>query len=230
MADDQPDGYRAPADIGVQSLDAVGPVSGGPLDPTTHPDQTELGDNQAGQTLGYLDGMPESLAPSASSGQRSYIWPVAGGGTSAVQGAIGPNGLHYANGQFSPDGSTRGGRPHYGIDLPATRGDTVSAAADGVVYNEGAAPGWGNYVAVRHPDGYVSVYAHLDSTVPFKPGDGIYQGQMVGTVGNTGDAQNYGTHLHLEVRKDVGANTLRLIRQGAQAVDPTAWINGTLRK
>jgi murein DD-endopeptidase MepM/ murein hydrolase activator NlpD len=156
----------------------------------------------------------------------AHIWPVAGGGKPAKHGAISPNKKPYSDGHYDPSGTYRNGRPHYGIDLPATSGDTVQAAASGKIYYVGAIPGYGKTVAILHPDGNVSMYAHLDKYGDVKVGTSITKGDAVGVVGNSGNAVNRGTHLHFEVRKYIGKNTLGKVSNGAKPIDPTRWIEG----
>ncbi len=56
---------------------------------------------------------------------------------------------------------------------------------------------YGNYVKLRHSNGYYTLYAHL-STVSVKKGDIVKKGDVLGKMGDSGNA--YGAHLHFEVR------------------------------
>jgi lysozyme family protein len=92
----------------------------------------------------------------------------------------------------------RGNRFHAGIDLIASRGTPVAAAAGGrVVFAGFAAGGWGKLVIVAHADGVKTMYAHL-ATVTVHRGELVAVGSGLGTVGATGHAS--GPHLHFEVR------------------------------
>jgi hypothetical protein len=92
----------------------------------------------------------------------------------------------------------RGNRFHGGVDLLAAAGTPVLAAAPGRVTWAGPrAGGWGNLVAIAHPDGVRTLYAHL-STISVRVGEWLSGGTIVGRVGSTGDAT--GPHLHFEVR------------------------------
>lgn len=102
----------------------------------------------------------------------------------------------------------------------------MTAAADGVVIAAQTLPkSWGKFVAIRHADGYVTLYAHLDTLAKLKIGQQVARGTNIGTVGNTGNARRSGTHLHFEVRVANGASTLK---KGNRTVDPVAWMNGTV--
>ncbi len=90
------------------------------------------------------------------------------------------------------------GRPdfHLGIDMPDNVGSPIWAADGGEVVWVGCTPSYGNSIRIQHGD-KVTVYAHLD-TMSVNIGDKVFQGQEIGTMGNTGVA--YGTHLHFEIR------------------------------
>ena len=76
-------------------------------------------------------------------------------------------------------------------------GESVYAAAGGVVQKTGYTSLGGNYVRVLHPNGVVTYYGHL-SAILTTPGVKVYQGQLIGYTGRTGYAT--GCHVHFEVR------------------------------
>ena len=89
-------------------------------------------------------------------------------------------------------------RGHAGIDFNGETGDPVFAATDGrVQYAEFNYGGYGNLIMIMRPDGTQTRYAHLDK-IKVKKGDSISAGDLIGTIGNTGDSS--GSHLHFEVR------------------------------
>lgn len=92
----------------------------------------------------------------------------------------------------------RKGRPHNGIDLDLTTGDTVRAAWSGRVrYAKYNASGFGNLVIIRHDNGLETFYAHL-SQLSVVPNQIISAGDPIGLGGNTG--RSFGSHLHFEIR------------------------------
>ncbi len=91
-------------------------------------------------------------------------------------------------------------KPHNGLDYPANRGTPFMAVASGIVINAGYTRFNGNWVRIRHMNGYETEYLHAT-----KLGKGIYvgahvkQGQVIGYVGMTGLASGY--HLHYGMKK-----------------------------
>ena len=90
-------------------------------------------------------------------------------------------------------------RAHQGVDYAAGSGTPVRSVGDGVVvravYNPG---GYGNVVDVRHPNGWVTRYAHLSRfSGSARAGARVLQGDVIGYVGATGLAT--APHLHFEV-------------------------------
>jgi murein DD-endopeptidase MepM/ murein hydrolase activator NlpD len=100
-------------------------------------------------------------------------------------------------------------RHHNGVDIAAPLGTPVGSIGEGTVIEVGRSAGAGNFVRVRHSDGFESRYNHLQSS-SVNPGQTINQGQRLGTVGSTG--RSTGPHLHLELQQD-----------GAR-LDPSDWI------
>ena len=86
---------------------------------------------------------------------------------------------------------------HKGIDMSASLGSRVSAQAAGTVIAAGFYKnGYGNLVEIRHNNGFVTKYAHLNK-IYVKKGDKVVYNQAIGEVGRTGRAT--GSHLHYEV-------------------------------
>lgn len=97
-----------------------------------------------------------------------------------------------------------------GINIGATRGAVVSAAENGVVaYAGNEVKGMGNLIIIQHDDGWMTVYAHMDSMV-VRRGARVSVGQKIGTVGKTGKVDS--PQLHFEIRK------------GTKAYNPTSYL------
>lgn len=89
---------------------------------------------------------------------------------------------------------------HNGLDMIASDGTPVYAAADGVVKDVvKSRKGLGNVVTVDHGNGYVTRYAHL-ADIEVRKGRRVRRGARIGYVGMSGNS--FAPHLHYEVRKD----------------------------
>jgi murein DD-endopeptidase MepM/ murein hydrolase activator NlpD len=122
-----------------------------------------------------------------------FRWPVRG----RVIAAFGPK----------PNGVQNDG-----INLAVPEGTPIKAAEDGVVAYAGSElKGYGNLVLVRHPNGFVTAYAHA-SDILVKRGEAVKRGQVIGHAGQTGNVTS--PQLHFEIRK------------GATPVDPAQYLNG----
>ncbi|GAA4019878.1 M23 family metallopeptidase [Sphingomonas swuensis] len=100
--------------------------------------------------------------------------------------------------------ASRGGgrRVHNAIDIMAPRGTPVVSATDGTVEKLYFSRGGGGVTAyVRSPDGlWLHYYAHLDAYSPnLREGQRIRRGELVGTVGVSGNANPSGPHLHYAI-------------------------------
>ena len=97
-----------------------------------------------------------------------------------------------------------GGAPHNGIDIAAGYGTPIHAIGAGTIVANGTGnPGWGNWLAIQHPNNMVSVYAHMSSFI-HSVGTEVAVGQVIGYEGNTGavSGSNGGYHLHLSLYRD----------------------------
>lgn len=115
----------------------------------------------------------------AEGGKERFIWPITGNITS----------------KFGPRGETF----HDGIDISAPQGSSIRAIEKGEVMYSDQLRGYGNIVIIRHPGGFVSVYAHNQSNL-VREGQKVAQGEVIGEVGSTGRVS--APHLHFEIRKD----------------------------
>lgn len=104
---------------------------------------------------------------------------------------------------------------HTGMDLGASRGTPIHAAADGVVVSVINGGAYGLHTLIAHGSGLTTMYAHQTSAT-VRSGQMVKAGQTIGTVGSTG--WSTGPHLHYEVRID------------GTAYDPRGWYGGSKRK
>lgn len=88
---------------------------------------------------------------------------------------------------------------HQALDIAGREGAPVKASDGGFVTIAGGGwnGGYGNHVVIDHGNGFVTLYAHLNS-IFVKAGETVSAGQQIGTVGNTGNST--GPHLHFEIR------------------------------
>ncbi|MBX9864054.1 MAG: M23 family metallopeptidase [Hyphomicrobium sp.] len=87
---------------------------------------------------------------------------------------------------------------HTGIDWSAPTGTPILAAGNGVIEEAGRKGYNGNYVRIRHANGYQTAYSHMSRFAPgAAPGVKVRQGQVIGYIGTTGLSS--GPHLHFEV-------------------------------
>lgn len=93
----------------------------------------------------------------------------------------------------------RSSNNHKGIDIGASYGASIVAAAGGTVTTaaEGYNGGYGNYVIISHGNGVQTLYGHC-SSLCVSVGETVSQGQVIAKVGSTG--RSTGNHLHLEIR------------------------------
>jgi LysM repeat protein len=113
---------------------------------------------------------------------------------------------------------TSGGSAYYtAVDIANSIGTPVVAAAGGTVQIVKNVWPYGNYITILHPNGVVTLYAHLSAFARgITPGASVLQGQIIGYMGNTGrtiNAGGSGSHLHFETRGS--ANPLRGYALGA---------------
>mgnify|MGYP002338713340 CR=1 FL=1 len=91
-------------------------------------------------------------------------------------------------------------RMHYGLDIASYWRAPIKAARAGRVAHIESQPGnYGKFVILRHPGGYQTLYAHLDS-FNVSVGQYVNQGQVIGRMGNTG--RSTGPHLHFSIIKN----------------------------
>jgi len=142
----------------------------------------ELPMMQAGFTVG--DVLPATAAFDTVGVQTSSVptvWPVRG----------------WITAEFDEELPGRE-RPHRGLDIAASQGTPILAAAEGLVTLSGWDPNLGLVVVVDHQNGLSTLYGHC-SQILAQVGDSVEQGQAIAHLGNTG--RSSAPHLHFEVRE-----------------------------
>ena len=114
------------------------------------------------------------------SSNAKFIWPV--------EGRV-----------ISRFGGKATGLRNDGINIKTDAGAPVRAASEGIVtYAGNELRGYGNLLLVKHPDGYITAYAH-NSELLVKKGAKVHKGQVIAAVGETGSVTE--PQLHFEIRK-----------------------------
>ncbi len=127
----------------------------------------------------------------AALGGGTFLWPVRGHVLEDY--GAGPDGTH-----------------NDGINIAAPRGAPVQATDAGVVaYAGNELRGYGNLILIKHPNGWISAYAHCD-LILVKTGQKVARGQVIARVGSTGNVS--APQLHFELRR------------GKQPVDPRNYL------
>ena len=113
-------------------------------------------------------------------------------------------------GMFTSGFGYRWGVLHGGIDIAGPIGTPILAASDGVVVEVGPTAGYGALVKLRHSDGTVTLYGHINTWLVSK-GQRVMAGDQIATMGNRGNST--GPHLHFEV-----------LQNGSNRIDPVPWL------
>lgn len=139
----------------------------------------------------------ETVTVAKSSG--GSVKAAKGVNSSGKKVALGINLIKPISGTVTSRFGSRWGSTHKGIDIGASKGTKIKAAASGTVVtsSNGYNGGYGNYVIISHGNGVETVYGHC-SVLYAKVGQKVSQGDVIAAVGNTG--RSYGNHLHLEIR------------------------------
>lgn len=106
-------------------------------------------------------------------------------------------------------------KKHGGVDMAAPTGTEVKSSAAGkVIKAQENAVGYGNVIEILHKAGMVTRYGHLDEMMVVV-GDRVATGEMIGTVGSSGNVRgaNDPSHLHFEI-----------LDQNGKRVDPLKYL------
>jgi murein DD-endopeptidase MepM/ murein hydrolase activator NlpD len=128
--------------------------------------------------------LPPDITPKLTAG--GYVFPV-----------YGPSSF---TDTFQADRAHVSGGWHHGDDIFAPLGAPVLACASGTVFSVGWNRVGGNRLWLRDGQGNLFYYAHLSAFTPLAlNGNKVNAGDVLGFVGNTGDAQGTPPHLHFEI-------------------------------
>ena len=186
---------------GGSTVTSVSPALGGgtvaanPIEAPGTP--TAAGAPSSPQAPGPVASLPEPALPPPdlpiAAPASAFIWPVQGN----VLSGYGPK---------------AGGLYNEGINIAVPQGTPVRASQDGeVVYVGNELRGYGNLLLLRHPNGWVTAYAH-NETLLVQRGDKVRRGQAIARAGSSGSVDR--PQVHFE------------IRQGTRSVDPTRYLAG----
>ncbi len=186
-----PPGAPAPASSFVPPPAPAAPAAKPLAPPAPSPAAPPLEEPKPGAEPQVAAVPPSQLPDPAPRAAARFAWPIAG----KVIANFGPAG---------------GGLHNDGINIAAAAGSEVRAADNGVVaYAGNELRGFGNLLLVKHADGWTTAYAHNEKLL-VKRGDTVAQGQVIATVGRTGNVNS--PQLHFEVRK------------GTQAMNPVEFL------
>lgn len=136
-------------------------------------------------------------------------------------GLVNPLGKPFDPRQVTSPYGQRNHGPHHdthsGIDLAASTGDPVMAAAAGYVSTQEDPHGYGHFIVIKGDDGRTYIYGHLSGFSQGVNGQHVNAGQQIGQAGASGDAT--GPHLHFEIRTPQGTGP-------HGAIDPTQELQG----
>ena len=160
------------------------------------------------QKTAKVEAKPEAEAKKVDPAPTASL-PPAESKTAAASDAANPEFRWPARGRII-QGFKAGGND--GINIAVPEGTSVKAAEGGVVAYAGSElKGYGNLVLIRHPNGFVSAYAH-NGEIDVKRGDQVKRGQTIAKSGQSGNVAS--PQLHFELRK------------GSTPVDPTSYLAG----
>jgi murein DD-endopeptidase MepM/ murein hydrolase activator NlpD len=189
------------AEVAAQAAAAPPPL---PVKPKKEPKAKTAGKLAPEPMFGIPVRQPPQVTPKLTAG--GYVFPV-----------YGPSSFVDTFGGARSDVA---GGWHHGDDIFAPLGAPILAVASGTVFSVGWNKIGGNRLWLRDGQGNLFYYAHLSAFTPLAiNGNRVSAGDVLGFVGNTGDAQGTPTHLHFEI------HPVGLIGLGYDgAVNPTSYL------
>ena len=206
----------------------IGAMAAGAAAAAAH-SATETPDHSKAQTVLTADAATLGGGPISTSSQGMQMVTVQPAANVAVHNAELAHGVAFAQeraerearlqqplfvmptkGIFTSGFGYRWGVLHAGIDLANSIGTPIHAVSDGLVIDAGPTAGYGMWVKLRHADGTVTLYGHVNTTM-VRVGQRVMAGDKIATMGNRGNST--GPHLHFEV-----------LLGGSQRIDPVPWL------
>lgn len=148
-------------------------------------------------------------AAEARQAEEARIAEAARAEEAAESATTGGGGVQMMVGRITSGFGPRWNAQHKGLDVAAPIGTPIRVPLDGTVIDSGPASGFGLWVRVRHADGTITLYGHIDRTL-VEVGQRVSAGEVIAEVGNTG--RSTGPHLHFEVITSSGN------------INPTPWL------
>jgi len=153
---------------------------------------------------------------SPASAESSQEWPLRSPSEFSVE--VFPHNTETISFSDSWGNRRPGGRHHKGTDIISPRGTEILAVADGVVTEMGTSRLSGYFIRIEHEDEWATSYLHLNNDTngtddgdggtwtAFHPtlqeGDEVIAGQVIGYVGDSGNAEGTIPHTHFEIKHD----------------------------
>lgn len=147
-----------------------------------------------------IPGAPAAAAPRAAAPAPAAPRVAAPAAPRPAPAAAG-GGVRILSGPVTSGFGGRWGTVHQGLDIAAPIGTPIQVPTAGVVINSGPASGFGLWVRVRHADGTITVYGHINRSL-VQVGQRVAAGQVIAETGNRG--QSTGPHLHIGVMQNGG--------------------------
>ena len=122
-----------------------------------------------------------------------------------------PKAVAPTTGIFTSGYEWRWGSFHDGIDIANSTGTPIYAAKKGTVIDSGPQTGYGNWIRIKHEDGYTTLYGHMNKLY-VEVGQEVEAGEYIADMGNEGFST--GPHLHFGVY-----NT-----QTGESINPLEWL------
>jgi hypothetical protein len=199
--------FPAAAACSPRTASSLGPVPvAGPIVEPTAPGEPTIPGEPVNPTEPPAEPLPLVEPAPAPVSRCSYVRPI--------EFPVVANGVFLSSFGVPRDG---GARWHHGVDIAAPAMTPVVAVGDGVISAIHAEAGDCCWVSVEHPDRWLSMYVHLTNDTPgtddgswagIRPdlavGDAIRAGELIGWVGDSGNAEPGEPHLHFELRTPGG--------------------------